>query len=138
MQDANPAKKLRLTAHDIYTRLAALGIDREGMLVYGIPNGGTQATKFLRHAKPVENPQYAHVLLDDLVATGATKRLVMESAYFSRTHQRFVGLWDMTAADAHMHDTWLVFPWEEDAPHAERSGTDVLARMEKDYHKPRI
>lgn len=66
---------------------------------YGVPRGGQYLAAVLN---PVDTPEEADIIIDDLIDSGATKRI-----YEAKYNKPFIGLFDKRD-DAR----WIVFPWE--------------------------
>lgn len=73
---------------------------------YGVPRGGSVIAAMLN---PVDSPQEANVIVDDLIDSGATREQYKKEF----PHIPFVTLFDKHARE--LKDTWLVFPWERSA-----------------------
>lgn len=80
--------------------------------VYGVPRGGIHAAQsllpYLTNAQMVTQPEHAHVIIDDLIDSGATRERMAKEA----PRIPFFALYDKQEGHKHLKDTWLVFPWE--------------------------
>lgn len=77
--------------------------------VYGVPRGGATVAALV--GTPVDQPEQADFIVDDLIDSGRTR-----DEYAARFKKPVLALFDKTDGDA--GEPWLVFPWEE--------GTDAL------------
>lgn len=103
---------------------------RDGyLLLYGIPRGGIPAayavSTFLPGSRVTDDLSQAHVVIDDIVDSGAT----MEHLFTSATkvalvskHPAYFGGASAEAGD------WIVFPWET-ANGQDDSATDIPIRL---------
>lgn len=110
-----------LSWEDCRARLAALGIDKAGNLIYGVPRGGLCAAALLQHARVTVDHNAATHVLDDIIDSGATRERLQRQ----RPHVPFVALVDKQAGDKGLG--WVVFPWE--AATAEQPAEDGVRRM---------
>jgi GTP cyclohydrolase I len=69
---------------------------------YGVPRGGMYISAMLN---PVNTPQEADVIIDDLIDSGSTKD------QYEKYNKPFIGLFNKQTEDA-LKNKWLVFPWE--------------------------
>lgn len=99
----------------LYVLVQLSYIDREGLVVYGIPKGGMIATAFLQKATVTWDVSKADIILDDLVDSGKTK--LKHTTQFPDVE--FFCLYDK---QAEKDKRWIVFPWEKDHP----SGEDTI------------
>jgi GTP cyclohydrolase I len=82
--------------------------------VYGVPRGGMIATTFLSRVSDykkfiaVELPEFADVILDDIVDSGRTR----EEYKNKYPDVPFVALIDKTADSGKWKGVWIQFPWE--------------------------
>lgn len=74
---------------------------------YGVPRGGAYISAMLN---PVDTPEEADIIIDDLIDSGATERA------YSKYNKPFIALIDKQIEEE-FKDKWVVFPWElkEDA-----------------------
>jgi len=91
-----------ITWKDIKSRVKELGLD-DNSKYYGVPRGGQAIASYLN---PVDTPEEADFIIDDLIDSGATK-----NAYMSKYNKPFIGLYDKQAEGI---TDWLEFPWEKD------------------------
>jgi len=110
-------KKKDITWEEIFESLKS--IDLPENIVYGVPKGGMIAAGFLNKAARTHDPQQANIILDDLVDSGATRK-IYEDKY---PHASFVSLIDKKDSD------WYVFPWERDHPLAEGGIEENIVRQ---------
>lgn len=69
---------------------------------YGVPRGGAYLSAMLN---PVDTPEEADIIIDDLIDSGATKKK------FEKYNKPFVALFDKTK---NQNLGWIKFPWETD------------------------
>lgn len=93
-----------ITWEEVFRALAPY--DYKENIVYGVPKGGMIAAGFLKTARVTHDPSKANIILDDVVDSGATKRLY-ESKY---PDAAFISLIEKKDTE------WLIFPWEADHP----------------------
>ena len=85
------------------------------LLIYGVPRGGIYAAQLISNALTqlgrlntlVEDPKKAHVLIDDIIDTGKTRRTWNEND----NGWPFFALVDKQGKDKNLKD-WISFPWE--------------------------
>jgi len=91
--------------------------------IYPVPRGGVPAayavlnqltTTAQQHFKLVDDPDYAHVILDDIIDSGETKSRYIQS----HPAATFLALVDK---DIEYKNYWVVFPWE----HGESKGSGI-------------
>ncbi|MBK9723285.1 MAG: phosphoribosyltransferase, partial [Saprospiraceae bacterium] len=70
---------------------------------YGVPRGGQYIAALLN---PVDTPEEADVIIDDLIDSGAT----MQRYSISHPDKQFLALIDKREKE--WAGQWLVFPWE--------------------------
>jgi len=100
--------RYHMTWDEVYARLDALEIDREGTVVHGVPRGGRVVASLLRVASVVDTPGVAGVVLDDIIDSGVTRQ---------RYHgKRFLALVDKLGNEKDAALRWVVFPWEREDP----------------------
>lgn len=93
-----------ITWQDIKARIALLGLDPAAKY-YGVPRGGQPIAAMLN---PVDTPEAADVIIDDLIDSGATR----EKYAALYPEKPFVALFNkLTEPD--IAGTWLRFPWEQ-------------------------
>lgn len=69
---------------------------------YGVPRGGAYLAAMLN---PVDNPEEADIIIDDLIDSGATKKK------FEKYNKPFIALFNKLE---NPNLPWLKFPWEQD------------------------
>lgn len=97
--------------------------------VYGVPRGGCAVAALV--GVPVDSPDAADAIVDDLVQSGATRDS------FAKSHPSlpFYALFDKPREDI---SDWLVFPWESSESESILDGAmRVLQFMEADSPKIR-
>ena len=125
----NDVKKVFLSVGDVLRQVAGneefrrMASGRETPArIYGVPRGGIPGAlaAALFGFEPTDNPAEADLVVDDLVASGTTRR------HFGKLFPNvtFVPLW--TKGVDCPADVWLCFPWEESK---ERDEEDSLARV---------
>jgi GTP cyclohydrolase I len=97
--------------------------DQPDHVVYGVPKGGMIAAGFLRKAQSTHDPNYASMILDDIVDSGRTKQIY--ESHFPGT--QFVTLIDKV--NPCYRNKWVVFPWEHDHPNGEENIQDNIIRQ---------
>jgi GTP cyclohydrolase I len=104
-------------------RLRAMGIAKnlsEGTRVYGVPRGGIPVAYLvagLCQGSVVDSPDFAHVIVDDIIDTGATRER------YACSKKPFYALVDKTEEE----EGWFVFPWE--VGERDTSADDIVIRM---------
>jgi hypothetical protein len=99
-------KKRFITWFDIKNRVQGLyNVYGKEAKVYGVPRGGQYLAPFFN---PVDTPEEADFIIDDLVESGLTKNRYKQK-YPSKP---FEVLFDKTGV-SHFKNVWLVFPWEQ-------------------------
>ena len=71
---------------------------------YGVPRGGQYIAAMLN---PVDTPEQADVIIDDLIDSGTT----LQKYAISHPKKPFIGLFDKRVE---MQGDWLKFPWEKE------------------------
>lgn len=108
-------------------QLVQLGCDPNTPLrIYGVPRGGVPATlALIPYIVPhfgaailVDHVDDAHVIVDDIISSGATRKRFAES----HPHLPFYALYNGAFGAA----PWYVFPWEETL---EGSAGDIVTRL---------
>lgn len=99
-------------------KLAVESWDRS-LKYYGVPRGGQYIAALLN---PVNTPEEADVICDDLIDSGATK-----NRYLAKYPNK-----PFLAAFTARKDEWLVFPWEEKEEPAEDNFTRILQHLGED------
>lgn len=89
---------------------------------YGIPAGGQPIAALLN---PVDTPEEADVLIDDLIDSGATKQRYQEKY----PDKKFIALFDKRNEPI---DKWYVFPWEHNETPAEENIARLLQALGED------
>lgn len=81
------------------------GKDPKEIRAFGIPRGGCAVAALF---DPVDDPEFADIIVDDLVDSGSTRETWMN------THptKEFFAPFDKTKEEE-IQGKWLVFPWEE-------------------------
>jgi GTP cyclohydrolase I len=74
----------------------------QNLKYYGVPRGGAYISAMLN---PVETPEEADVIIDDLIDSGTTRDK------YKKYNKPFIGLFDKQT-EADLKGKWLVFPWE--------------------------
>src|SRR5690625_1056065 len=69
---------------------------------YGVPRGGQYIAALLN---PVDTPEEADVIIDDLIDSGATQAKYKDLY----PNKPFIGLFDK---QTDFNDKWAIFPWE--------------------------
>lgn len=130
-------EKKHILAHDVSTLADVIAEQiclhvkaKNGVLqLYGVPRGGIAPAyavaqmleKRGRPSRVVGDPGQADVIIDDLVDSGATRRLY---------HEAFPGVPFMALVDKRGPDApWVVFPWEKTHDGEDESATDIAARL---------
>jgi GTP cyclohydrolase I len=97
---------------------------RREIKAYGVPRGGSCIAALFQ---PVETPEEADVIVDDLIDSGATAERYAENypskpfwSPFDKRRQR------------ELHGKWLVFPWESNEAPAEDNVTRLLEYVGED------
>jgi len=113
---------------DVRERAAKWGLPKE-CKAYGVPRGGQPiAALFV----PVDTPEEADVIVDDLVDSGSTR------AWYRERYpgKPFYALFNKLGEDNSLRDTWLHFPWEEndDTP-AEDNFVRILQAIGEDPNR---
>jgi GTP cyclohydrolase I len=114
--------KLYLTWEDVMNKLRT--VDLLNKKVYGVPNGGMIAAGFLNYAKKVYKPEFADIILDDIIDSGGTQKWYKKQ--FPDTV--FHALFDKQL-DPQLHDQWVVFPWEAQHPNGENTVQHNIIRQ---------
>lgn len=89
---------------------------------YGVPRGGQPIAALLN---PVDTPEEADVIIDDLVDSGAT-----EQAY-KKYNKPFIGIFNKQT-EPDLKNKWLVFPWEVKTENVEDNVLRILQYMGED------
>jgi hypoxanthine phosphoribosyltransferase len=102
--------------------------------VYGIPRGGMIVASFCKGWIPVHRPELAHVIIDDIVDSGRTKRLYENKYKLDKnTYVPVTGLIDKVYNIEHKNLGWVFFPWEMDKD-GERHENDDFVRILERYN----
>jgi GTP cyclohydrolase I len=104
----------RITWEEVRSAVLAKRPKMEGMRVYGVPRGGCAIAPLF--GIPVDSPDEADLIVDDLIDSGATRDR------FAASHPctPFLALFERRSGDA-----WLAFPWEEN----ESPAADAVVRL---------
>ena len=92
---------------------------------YGVPRGGQYIAAMLN---PVDTPEEADVIIDDLIDSGATKKR------YEKYNKPFFALYDKSK-EIGLENKWLVFPWEKKESPAEDNITRLLEYIGEDVHR---
>lgn len=114
--------KRKITWPEVQAKLSVIDESWKGQKVYGVPKGGMILTAYLKNCPAVIHPDQADFILDDLVDSGATKRLYAEKYPLIP----FVVLFDK---EKEQINDWLIFPWESDHPQGEDNIQQNITRM---------
>lgn len=93
----------------------------ESFRTYGVPRGGIPVTYLLAHylnILPVDSPEDAHIIVDDIVDSGAT------ASRFE--HKPFYALIVRKELDESLKDAWFIFPWDGSS---DNSASDIPIRL---------
>ncbi len=90
----------KITWVDIKERIKSLKLNPK-LKYYGVPRGGQSIAALLN---PVDTPEEADIIIDDLIDSGATK-----DKYIIEYGKPFIGLYDKQKEGI---ENWLEFPWE--------------------------
>ena len=88
-----------ITWKEIKERVSKLD---KSLKYYGVPTGGQPIAALLN---PVDTPEEADVIIDDLIDSGST--MLRYKVY----NKPFIGLFNKQT-ESNLKDKWLVFPWE--------------------------
>jgi len=114
--------KLQITWEEIINILKP--IDTPNTKIYGVPKGGMILTALLKNATAVIDANEADFILDDLIDSGATKRIYANKF----PNKTFLALFDKRTNDQ-IKNTWIVMPWEQDHPGKEDSIQQNITRQ---------
>ncbi len=103
------------------------GKQRSEIKAYGIPRGGAFIAALF---SPVDSPQEAEVIVDDLIDSGATKRRWMAL----HPEKEFWAPFDKIQ-DPDYRGQWLVFPWETNEAPGEDNVVRILELMGEDPNR---
>lgn len=90
---------------------------------YGVPRGGQYISALLN---PVDSPEEADVIIDDLIESGATKKRYKELY----PNKKFIALFEKKHGD-----DWLVFPWETKEEPVEDNFKRILQYLGEDTER---
>ena len=120
-------KKRYITWEEIFYQLNNIFFKSthiKGIKVYGVPKGGMIIAGFLKHENIEVTPfiEEAHVILDDLIDSGNTKK------YYEKMYpdKSFLALFDKKELQT---NDWFVFPWEAEHPGKEDSIQENIVRQ---------
>lgn len=112
------ATQQHLTWEDLKERLESIRRTYPNAKAYGVPRGGTYVAALL--GRPVDTPQEADIIVDDLVDSGTTR---------TRWQQWFPGKPFVPLYDKQVEKLgWLVFPWERHGT-CDHSADDIVTRL---------
>lgn len=119
MSDKATPSITHVTWDTIKHRVSQIRTKYPSAKAYGIPNGGTYVAALLGY--PVETPEEADILVDDLIDSGTTR------AKWTLDHpgKPFVALFDKQRESGL---GWLSFPWERRAG-IDHSADDIVTRL---------
>ena len=102
-------------------------IDISQNKVFGVPKGGMMASAYLKHAEVVTGPAHANIILDDIVDSGATRKMYMEAW----PDKEFFAIIDKTTypKDSERQLSWMSFPWERMHPGGEDNIKQNITRI---------
>lgn len=92
---------------------------------YGVPRGGGYISAMIN---PVDSPEEADIIIDDLIDSGATK---LKYKHFNKP---FIGLFDKQK-ERDLYGQWLVFPWELKEEPAEDNFVRILQYLGEDPNR---
>jgi len=92
---------------------------------YGVPRGGQPIAAMLN---PVDTPDDADVIIDDLIDSGATEKR------YSKYNKPFVALFNKQT-EPNLKDKWLVFPWEIKEESVEDNFVRILQYLGEDVNR---
>jgi GTP cyclohydrolase I len=119
---AQDMERFIVTWEEIKARLA--GFDRSKKY-YGVPRGGAYLSAMLN---PVDSPEEADIIIDDLIDSGATKER------YSKYGKPFIGLFDKTT-ETNLKRVWLEFPWEQKEEPIEDNVVRILQYLGEDVKR---
>lgn len=99
------------------------------MRLYGVPRGGIPVVYLLMSLAPKmfsisDTAEDAHVIIDDIVDSGRTKRRYVEK-YPQKPFHALCDFLEM----GHRQGRWVVFPWEVSEQGADSSADDIVVRL---------
>lgn len=109
-----------VTWDEIKSRVSKLD---KSLKYYGVPRGGQPIAAMLN---PVDHPEEADVIIDDLIDSGKTK-----ADYALKYSKPFIGLFDKKV-EINLKDKWLVFPWEAKEEPIENNFIRILQYLGED------
>lgn len=92
---------------------------------YGVPRGGMYISAMLN---PVNTPEEADVIIDDLIDSGKTRD------DYAEYNKPFIGLFDKQT-EPDLKDKWLVFPWELKEEPVENNFVRILQYLGEDPNR---
>lgn len=92
---------------------------------YGVPRGGQYIAAILN---PVDTPEEADIIIDDLIDSGATKKR------YEKYNKPFFALYHKSE-EIELKNKWLVFPWEKNESPAEDNITRLLEYIGEDVDR---
>jgi GTP cyclohydrolase I len=116
-------QKKFITWVDIKKRVNSLQLDKS-LKYYGIPNGGQPIAALLN---PVDNPEDADIIIDDLIDSGATLRRWVKKC----PEKPFIALFNKSTEED-LNGKWLVFPWENKNEPVEDNFVRILQYLGED------
>lgn len=114
-------QKVYITWQQVREAIENLNLDATKRY-YGVPRGGSVIAAMLN---PVETPEEADFIIDDLIDSGSTLKRYKES----HPDKPFIALFKAT------QDTWLVFPWEVNETPAEENFKRILQSLGEDVER---
>jgi GTP cyclohydrolase IA len=105
--------EVQVLASAVVKKIHSLGILRnEPLKLFPVPRGGIPALYamlpfFGYDVEIATRPEHAHVIVDDIIASGATK----ERYACNYPHAPFVALVDQIECES-LRGSWIIFPWE--------------------------
>lgn len=92
---------------------------------YGVPNGGQPIAALLN---PVDTPEEADVIIDDLIDSGATM------LRYEQYNKPFITLFNKQTEE-HLKGKWLIFPWEKKDEPIEDNFKRILQYLGEDPNR---
>jgi len=111
-----------ITWNEIIIRVSKLDKSKK---YYGVPRGGAYISAMLN---PVETPEEADVIIDDLIDSGSTRE------QYVKHEKPFIGLFDKQQ-ESELKDQWLVFPWEKEEEPVEDNVVRIFQYLGEDPNR---